>query len=235
MTPEAHEIRSASGAYSRNVWWVPADDASKLCVFLDAEYYLEKMNTAATLLELQATGAIPPVNCLFVSNLSPPARQEDYICDPEYSRYIADDIVGWAQTRVPQLGAGGHTICGLSLSGLAAAFLTLARPEIFSGALCQSASLWWNDEWLLHQVPASLTQKSRFWLSVGDKERQSGLLHVKLFQGVPQVDAVERMAALLAQRECEVHYNLFAGGHEIPPWKEELPQALDWLYRLKDA
>ncbi len=44
MPPEEHEIRSASGAYSRKAWWLPSPGATKLCLFLDAEYYLEKMN-----------------------------------------------------------------------------------------------------------------------------------------------------------------------------------------------
>jgi len=235
MLPEEHPIHSASGAYFRKAWWLPATGATRLCIFLDAEYYLEKMDAAASLLELQAARSIPPVNCLFVSNLSAEARQEDYICNDDYSRFIADDVVGWARSRAPQLTAEGHTICGLSLSGLAATYLTLTRPLLFPRALGQSASFWWSDEWLVHHLPTLFTRPGRFWLSVGDKERQSGILHVKLFQGVPQVDAVERMANALSQRGCEVKYHLFQGGHEIPPWKDELPRALTWLLRHDSA
>ncbi|MEJ0000578.1 MAG: alpha/beta hydrolase-fold protein [Verrucomicrobiota bacterium] len=39
-------------------------------------------------------------------------------------------------------------MAGISLSGLASAYLTLTRPTVFSHCLSHSGSFWWNDEWL---------------------------------------------------------------------------------------
>ena len=43
------------------------------------------------------------------------------------------------------------------------------------------------------------------------------------------VGGVRKAVALLQDLGGKVKYNLFQGGHELEPWKEELPIALEWL------
>ena len=118
-------------------------------------------------------------------------------------------------------------ICGLSLSGLQAAFTACRHPDVFSLALCQSGSFWWlADNEILW--PAT---NARFWLSVGDKETATNVSHppTGLFQGISQIAGVETAAQRLSALGGGVRCHRYAGGHAAAPWREELGPALQWL------
>ena len=51
------------------------------------------MNCIPILTELQESGAIPPISCLFVSHMGREARHQDLTCNARYSRFIAEDVV----------------------------------------------------------------------------------------------------------------------------------------------
>jgi len=238
MQLQEDKVESSSGEYVRKVWLADGVVAGprKLCLFLDAEYYLEKMALLPTLLSLQANGLVPPLACLFVSHVDSAARHADYTCNPRFTEFIAKDVLRWAHTRCGEITPVGHVICGLSLSGLASAYMGLTHPDLFPYALCQSGSFWWNNEWLRGQVPAFSTNAGKFWLSVGDKERETGLSYPPsgMRQEVSQVESVEKIAGALKAAGRDVHYHLFAGGHELELWKNEVPPALQWLIGKRD-
>lgn len=232
METEEHVLTSASGEYSRKAWLFNSGSPRRMCILLDGEYYLERFDMPGVLRDLLERGLIEPVSCLFVTLENREARHHDYACNPRYARFIAEDCFRWMRERLPHLGGEDHLIAGLSLSGLAAAFIALTYPDRFSRALCQSGSFWWNHEWLADNLELSVDRKkSKFWVSAGTKETQTDLTHgpTGLYQGVSQVAACERFAQALTARQHPVHYHLFEGGHEITPWKDELSPALAWL------
>ncbi len=233
MKIEEHFVESPSGKYSRKVWLLNADGGTpeKIGIFLDGEFYVNQMDAPSILSHLQRRGAVPSMLCAFISHVNGEARHHDLTCTPDYSDFIATDIVGWLRRKSGAIPEGNHFIAGTSLGGLASAYLSLTRPELFPYCLSHSGSFWWKNEWLanhLNQMPAS---KRKFWLSVGDKEVASGVSHppTGLRQEVTQVTACERLATALIAKGHAVHYNLYEGGHEIRCWKEELPNALSWL------
>ena len=71
----------------------------------------------------------------------------------------------------------------------------------------------------------------RFWLSVGNKETDVNVSHPPsgLFQEINQIEGVRKAVALLQELGGKVRCNLFQGGHEVKPWKKELPNAIKWL------
>ena len=233
MEIKEHIVQSSCCEYSRRVWLLNDDDETdqKLCVFLDAEYYLDHLHAQSVIGDLRRQDIIPPVTCVFVSHLDAEARHYDYACNDQYSGFIAHDVSRWAGVRVAGVSLSDSLICGLSLSGLASAYLALKYPRIFSRALCQSGSFWWNHEWLVKNAGPDEGSRSRFWVSVGDKEAEAGISHppTGLYQGVSQLAASTRMAETLSKADISVNYHLFAGGHETGPWQEELPSALAWL------
>lgn len=232
MELQEYLVTSASGEYRRTVWLLPgvSGGPQKLCVFLDAEYYLNRMDTVSILLDLQTREVIPSVTCVFVSNDSNEARHHDYTCNPPYSRFVALDLMHWVWGLNPELSRHDNCVCGLSLSGLASAYLALAYPEIFSAAVCQSGSFWWNSEWLSAYVQSLPSAKGRFWISVGDQEKETAVTHSPtLFQEVSQITGAENFARVLRMQSGSVHYNVYSGGHAIAPWNVELPDALHWL------
>lgn len=231
-----HTLTSTDGRYQRTVRWMtpPSGEAPRsIAVFLDGEYYIDHMDAVATICHLWETGEMPPVACVFVSHVNPAARHADMPCNPDYARFVAQDVIGYMRETIPGLSESGHLVAGPSLGGLAATFATLLHPEVFSRCLCHSGSFWWNDGWLPTHAADFQIPAARFWMSVGAKEHQSGISHAPsgMRQDIPQITACKAMADALAAHGHAMHYHFHDGGHEIRPWREELPSALAWLYQ----
>ena len=209
--------------FSRTVWVHSNPYAKNLAVFLDAEYYLKRMNVLPILEQL-------PLSAVFVSHIDGAHRHADFTCNPDYARFIAEEVVDWALRELPGVHQEGHLICGLSLSGLAAAHLSLTYPKLFPNALCQSGSFWWNDEWLTSQL-GSLEPSGKVWVSVGDKELEKGVSHPPsgLRQNESQLVSCTNFAETGEQVGMQVQFQVFSGGHDLSCWRAELPDALDWL------
>ncbi len=233
MNTEEHLVESASGEYIRKIWLLRGAQAQPqpLCVFLDAEYYLDRMDTLSILSDLQTHSPFSAVTCVFVSHGGETARHSDYICNDRYAQYIAEDVIGWVRQHCDGISEKDHLICGLSLSGLASAYLALTYPQQFPRALCQSGSFWWNSEWLAQHAVSKFAARGKFWISVGDQEVATGISHPPsgIRQEVSQIVATEAIVRELKALGASVHYHLFAGGHQTAAWQAELPTAPGWL------
>ena len=228
-------VTDASGEYSRKIWLLETGykEPRMLGIFLDGEFYVNHLNGPALLEQLQAAGTIPSMLCAFVSHVNGEARHRDLTCNPQYGDFIARGVVGWLCSKSGLDLKGGNLIAGASLGGLAATHVTLTYPTVFSRCLSQSASYWWNNEWLANDLASMPSNKGRFWISVGNKETASGVSHppTGLRQDVSQISACERMAADLGGIGHSVHYSVYEGGHEFKPWAEEMGKALTWLFK----
>ena len=235
MKLQEHVLKSASGEYARKVWLLPPPHGvpEKIGIFLDGEYYLKPMGAPAILTRLQKGGKIPRLLGVFVSHFDNEARHRDLICNPRYADFITVDLVRWLREKIPSLPAAGHLMAGPSLGGLTAVWLALAHPKLFSYCLCHSGSFWWQDEWLVRHLGQMPAAKGKFWLSVGGQETETGISHAPsgLRQEVAQLSASRHLATELTGRGDSVHLHVYKGGHEIKPWKKELPGALEWLFR----
>jgi len=226
--PERHVLRSACGRYERQVWFMPglSEGRHELAVFLDGEYYLHDMDCMPVIRGCMTAGGVPSMSCIFVSSQDYASRHKDYTCNADYARFIAEDVVGWAKRHDEGIAGPDRLICGLSLSGLAAAYTAMQHPDAFSSALCQSGSFWW----LADNAISSPSTSAKFWLSVGTEEIETGVHHPPtLFQRVSQIEGVEMAARLFESLGGTVHYNLYSGGHAFSSWREELATALRWL------
>ena len=233
MKLQEHHIRSSSGEYERKIWVLEAvgGPAKRLGVFLDGEFYVNKMDGGEALFDLQTRGVIPPTICVFVSHVSSEARHHDMTCNSRYAEFIAVDLVRWMRQEFGVPEESGHLIAGVSLSGLEAAYLALSYPQVFGQCLSQSGSFWWEAERLTGELDRMPASRGNFWLSVGAQETQSGLSHAPtgLRQEIAQVTACEHFAEALNERGHHVHFHLHGGTHSTEPWKAELHAALEWL------
>ncbi|QDU40596.1 enterobactin/ferric enterobactin esterase [Maioricimonas rarisocia] len=216
------------GNETRRVWYEPVaePEAVPLCLFLDAELYLDRVEAANVIDQLRGVGRFKRHRCVFVSSGSSALRHRDYTCHAGYTRFLTECVV-------PEFGRSAtsmHTLVGLSLSGLAAAFVALQHSAIFSTAICQSPSAWWEREWLRRHLPGAKRTAARFWISVGDGETESDVRHAptNMYQGAPQLDSCRRLAESLRAIGADVRFNQFAGGHDTACWRAELPDALMW-------
>lgn len=234
MTDEELTIESTGGDFVRSAWLVagPTTDHS-LCVLLDGEHYRDGVQAAPIFEVLMQRGVIPPMTLLFVASGGDAARHSDYVYNARFAEFIAEDVVSRAKERVPSLSAERHLICGLSLSGLAAAHIALLYPTRFPAALCQSGSFWIQPDALARLAQRHPPVTTRFWLSVGDGETSTNVSHppTGLFQVLSQIAGVERARATLEGTGADVHYHCYQGDHAFEPWRAELGNALQWLLR----
>jgi enterochelin esterase-like enzyme len=236
VVEEEMTIKSTEREYVRSAWLFegPKTDHS-LCVLLDGEKYRDGVHALPIFSTLMQRGSIPPMTLVFVSHGGAAARHSDYVCDPRFARFIAEDVVSRVRARVPSLSAEGHLICGLSLSGLAAAHIALLYPTRFPAALCQSGSFWFEPDAFARLARQRRPVTTRFWLSVGDEETDTNVSHppTGLFQGISQIAGVERARAALEETGGDVNYHLYRGGHMLERWRAELSDALQWLLRTE--
>jgi enterochelin esterase-like enzyme len=223
---ETHTVSDPALGYSRPLHLLrgPAGQPHRLCLFLDGELYLQQMRVLSVLQALLDRAALPPVTFAFLDHLNMTARQQDYTCNEPFSRFVVEKILPWLQQEIPGLQPGRHLIGGLSLSGLASAWLALQYPGHFRSCLSQSGSFWWNDQHFTKIASPHPPLANRFWLSVGDQETE-----IDEPGEVSQVVGVKNAHAALQALGATIHYHEYHGGHDLKYWREELEEALAWL------
>jgi enterochelin esterase family protein len=164
-----------------------------------------------------------------LSSLDAAQRHIEYTCHEPFADFLGLDLVVWIEQNL-----GKHErywLCGLSLSGLAAIYTALRHPQVFSGAIGQSPSAWWNREWLTKSLPQLAPITGRFWISVGDRELDECVSHppTGLYQEVNQLDSCRNLSQQLTANGADLKHVEFAGGHDPQCWARELSDALQFL------
>lgn len=223
---EKHTVSDSALGYSRTIHLLrgPSDQPQRLCLFLDGELYLEKMDVLPVLAALLDRGTLPPVTFAFMDHQDMQARGHDYTGNDQFGRFIAEKVIPWLQQEIPHLQPGRHLIGGVSLSGLESAWLAVQYPDHFRYCLSQSGAFWWNDEQFTKMARQSAPVNTRFWLSVGDQETE-----VDDPPEVSQIVGVKNAHQVLKTLGATVHYHEFHGDHDLKYWRAELDQALLWL------
>jgi len=202
--------------------------ATAICILLDGEYYVERMDAPAVIHELQRSQMVPPFAVAYISHVDSHTRSKESKCNDQFASFIAEELAPWVKRRCGQYADNLPTILGgLSLTGLAAAHAVLRSPNRFRGVLCQSASFWWSDQWLVNECQLHGPVLARFRISCGSRETTEYVEHSPdLIQQTSQVASNRAMRDVLRHNGCEVSYEEFIGGHDIASWKNDLPKSL---------
>lgn len=227
----AHVVGSAELGFERKVWTLePASASPKaVLVFLDAEFYVERSAAPAVVNRLRALKVIPDVAAVFVSHNGQVSRQEDFTCSPRYAKFVAHDLVKWIGERWPAVE--DRLLIGLSLSGLASAYIASRYPDRFRSAIAQSGSFWWERGRFADELPDAARPGQEFWLSVGSLETEVNVTHLKLFQELSQITVCTSASAALRAKGYSVSYREYDGGHDFDCWRDDLSLALAWMWR----
>lgn len=237
LTPiqlEERHLRSAVLGNERRIWiQQPTSPTNVLCVLLDGEYYVDRMDAPVVLRDLVAGGSIPPIAVAYVSHVDPKTRWLESFCNPRFVQFLDEELIPWA-TNECNLSERATTILlgGLSLTGLAAAYAALHSTKV-TGVFCQSASFWWNDCWLVQDVRRQVATALRLRISCGANETTEYVEHgPELIQRTSQVASNRAMRDALREKGSIVSYDEFDGGHDIESWKADLPKSIQSLLHL---
>lgn len=234
MTETADRIQSVHLQNERTVWIrKPANPSNSdvLTVFLDGEFYRERVGAVSVIEELLSSGSIADSWFVFVSSESVEARWKECPCHGPFAKFVVEELLAWLELRDPCIrSASQKVLVGLSYTGLAAAFIAAEHPGVFQKVISQSGSFWFNDEWITREYQ-SLEQRipTAFYLDVGLKETQTNVRHKEdVLQVVSQIDGVRGFRDVLIRRGVTVSYVEFDGGHDFEAWRGTLPGALKW-------
>ena len=166
------------------------------------------MKITPVLEDLNKRNALPPVTFAFIDHLNMKAREQDYTCNDQFGSFIGEQIIPGLQRQVSGLRPGHHLIGGLSLSGLAAAWVALQYPDhfrycLFSIRLILVGTTKISPKWLRKSAQVS----TRFWLSVGDQETEADEP-----SEVSQIEGVKNVHEILKSLGASVCYNEYHGG-----------------------
>lgn len=173
---------------------------------------------------LIAEKKIPPMVAILIDNSIPAARNTELPCDPQFTEFLAEELVPWSREKFHTGGAAQTIVAGSSYGGLAVVFAALKYPQVFGQVVSLSGSFWWKPqdekeaEWLVKQVATSPKLTVRVHLEVG------------LMEGYPmQIDANRHMRDVLRGKVYPVGYAEYDGGHAFLNWSGGMANGLIFL------
>lgn len=234
--------RAYAGA-ARDVWlYVPAqNDSTKplnLIVFNDGFRYLgPEVNASHVLDNLIGRGDIPATAGLFVNpaEVGPGVplwgttdnRSLEYdTVSPDYADFIKAELLPIVRTQVAVTDdPAGRAICGMSSGGAAAVTAAFFRPDVFGNVISHCGSF--VNIRGAHELPFMFRREPRRRLRVW---HQSGSRDIDIvFGNIPLAN--QQLAAALAYRNYDFHYEFGSGGHTLSHGGAVFPDALRWIWR----
>ncbi|QKV55340.1 enterochelin esterase [Comamonas antarctica] len=219
-----HSIDSAILGNHRDVWtYVPAGaDPQALLVLFDAQSYVHDVPTPRILDNLVADGLLPPMAALIVGNASPEARGTELPPNPQFARFMAEELMPWAKRQGLAQTARRTVVAGSSYGGLVSSYLGLTHPELFGNVLSLSGSYWWapaegKPGWMQRAwqgLPAPVPAV-RFYLDAGWFESGRGGR-----EGILETN--RELADILRARGLAVTQRENASGHDYLHWQGAL-------------
>ncbi|HDX9610135.1 TPA: DUF1992 domain-containing protein [Bacillus toyonensis] len=197
----------------------------ELLIAFDGNSFIQNLSIEKTLNYLIYKKEIP--TCIAIS-IDPVDRLEELTYNDKMNTFLTAELIPWMQAKYHVYQEAKHTtIAGFSLGGLAAFYAALQNPHIFGNVLSMSGSVHWkkNDyentiPWIESQISSidSNATQSYFYIAVGE------------FENEPLLTANRRLYTALKEKEYQITYDEFQGGHDSVWWREKL---FDGLRALK--
>ncbi|HVH45461.1 MAG TPA: alpha/beta hydrolase-fold protein [Labilithrix sp.] len=152
---------------------------------------------------------------------------------PDYVKMMADELKPRVDAELRTLPDRDHTFTmGQSLGGLASAFASIARPEVFGGFASQSPSYWWDDRIIIGQAKtafASAPRASKIYVDYGDKETIEPDMTSKLIEPVNEFLGTVRDAGYVDDKDLLFVLGPSPAEHKATSWAPRMPKALTFL------
>jgi enterochelin esterase-like enzyme len=234
---EAATVASKAYGRDRRIWvytppgYSPNIKYNLLLVFDGADYQRD-IPLPAILDSLYSHGKLPPFVAILIDDSTSTARLDDLANHAKFVDFLAGEVLPFVHSRWSATTDPHRTlVTGSSAGGLAAAYVALARPDLFGNVLAQSGAFWRGNEgsngppfeWLATRYAAAPKRDIRFILQVGALET------LKVLGGTGPVflDASRRFRDVLRTKGYPVNYTEVSGGqHSAATWKVRLPAAL---------
>lgn len=227
---EMRRMHSKTMNDQRRVWiytppgYAQSGEACALLVMTDGIPYTQIMAAPTTMDNLILAGKIRPTVGVFVDN---PDRGSDLSCNPDFARYLAEELVPAIQNEFNVThDPAGTVIGGTSLGGLNAVYVALGHSDVFGAVLSNSGAFQfpWDEneepEGLARAFVHANTGPIVFYMDVGMHE-------LGAWNHGPSILISNRhLRDVLRARGYTVHYKEFNGGHNYICWQGTLADGL---------
>ncbi|KAB1647398.1 DUF3327 domain-containing protein [Pseudoclavibacter sp. CFCC 14310] len=186
-----------------------------LLIVLDGDVWAGVQPLPTILDNMIAEGVIPPLLAVFVDSADRERRWDELDEHGGIVDWLADRLRPWV---VEHWGAAlswdphRTVVAGQSLGGLAAIAAVVRRPDVFGGAISQSAALWQPDVAL--EAAARPPVGARIDLQVG-------------LQEWVLLEPTRALAAQLSEAGVDVTLTEMNGGHDYAWWRRTLATAIE--------
>ncbi|MEN0106170.1 MAG: alpha/beta hydrolase-fold protein, partial [Pseudomonas sp.] len=189
--------------------------------------YLGKVPTPTILDNLIAQGRIPSTAVVLIDNPSPEARGAELPPNPEFVRFLAEELVPWVRQQGIDASPARTVIAGSSFGGLAASYAALKHPQLFGNVISQSGSYWWSPtgqepEWLTRAFIDAPRLPVRFYLEAGRFEAGNGQLGI--------FETTQHLRDVLRAKGYDVQHREWSSGHDYLNWRGTLAEGLIALF-----
>lgn len=151
----------------------------------------------------------------------PTAGQSD-----EFIRFIETELLPFVESRYKTTAT--KYILGQSLGGLLATEILLKKPQLFTNYLIVSPSLWWDNDSLINNAKAMLSNQSSaieyVYIAVGADEDKRMISHAKKLSELIQKDKRRKIRTDYIKMEGEnhatiLHNSIYKALSKLYPYK----------------
>ena len=199
----------------------PTDEPCPLVVVFDGQDYVRRGKLIQIVDNLIHQQRIRPIALALIYH-GGNARTQEYACNDATLGFLDSAVLPLARkelnlkdvSEVP----GGYGVLGASMGGLMALYAGLRMPDIFGKVLSQSGAfrLFGYQMVVVDLVRYFPVQPLNIWMDTG---RYEFLLQ-----------ANRDMHSLLVDRDYQVSYREYPGGHNYTCWRDDIWRGLAYLF-----
>lgn len=184
---------------------------------------------------LVRAGLIRPCVVVLVDQLGP-RRYTDLLCDPAFSRMLAEELLPWLRDRYPlSRDPGDVALAGESFGGLCAGWTALRHPAAFGNAILQSPSCGYHPGLRGGTGAGELLRRTPVPALIADFETVQRA-PLRIFHDVGELESSlthsRWLDRVLTGKGYDTHYREYAGGHDYAWWRGLFADALRWCFPL---
>ena len=193
-----------------------------LLVVYDGQDYLKRGRIISIIDNMISAAKIQPVALALVPSTK--ARFIEYATSDSTVSFINNQVIPLAQKNLNLIDIKqiprSYCVLGASMGGMMALYTAFRFPQLFGKVICQSGAfrMFEEDYSIFEMVERQPIPPIKLWMDIG---RYDFLYETN-----------QRMRNLLIQKGCDVNYYEVNGGHNYTTWRNELPQALEYLFPL---
>lgn len=167
-----------------------------------------------------------------VAFLHPGDRLREYANHAPHARFVVSELLPWCEEELPlRPGARARCLMGASFGAVASLSTAVRAPQAFGSLLLQSGSFVFTDIGIDHGGGPAFDPVVRF---VNRYRARPARVADRVFQscGVyePLITPNRSMVTTLRETGMEVRYVETRDGHNWENWRDQLQDALSWVF-----